>query len=139
MSHWAFLPHIPYPAAKTGYWSPVTSTLNWCEEVCAVYPTVIRYLGAILLTRGQIQDYYATIYSAEIVNALTNLMFVWLGVKGLISCIRNKHDSIFLVAYIGYLVVGIGSFLFHSTLKCKLSGDCCPTCLSREPFVCGDC
>lgn len=28
------LPFIPYPQAKSGYWSPVTSTLNWCEEVC---------------------------------------------------------------------------------------------------------
>lgn len=27
------LPHIPYPPAKAGFWSPVTSTLNWCEEV----------------------------------------------------------------------------------------------------------
>lgn len=30
---WPF-PHFPYPPAKPGYWSPVTSTLNWCEEVC---------------------------------------------------------------------------------------------------------
>lgn len=27
------LPHISYPPAKAGFWSPVTSTLNWCEEV----------------------------------------------------------------------------------------------------------
>ncbi|TQB69110.1 Alkaline ceramidase 3 [Monascus purpureus] len=74
MSHWAFLPHIPYPAAKTGYWSPVTSTLNWCEE-----------------------DYYATIYSAEIVNALTNLMFVWLGVKGLISYPMQLVDELSMI------------------------------------------
>ncbi|KAJ5380289.1 uncharacterized protein N7496_002717 [Penicillium cataractarum] len=90
------LPHIPYPPAKAGFWSPVTSTLNWCEE-----------------------DYYATVYSAEIVNTLTNLLFMWLGIKGIISCRRNGHDQIFTVAFLGYLVVGTGSFLFHSTLKCK--------------------
>ncbi|KAJ5679410.1 hypothetical protein N7462_007654 [Penicillium macrosclerotiorum] len=90
------LPHFPYPPSKAGFWSPVTSTLNWCEE-----------------------DYYATVYSAEIVNALTNLLFMWLGIKGIISCRRNQHDQIFLVALLGYLVVGTGSFLFHSTLKCK--------------------
>ncbi|KAJ5454319.1 uncharacterized protein N7458_005275 [Penicillium daleae] len=77
------LPHIPYPPAKAGFWSPVTSTLNWCEE-----------------------DYYATVYSAEIVNALTNLLFMWLGIKGIISCRRNGHDQIFTVAFLGYLVVG---------------------------------
>ncbi|KAJ5190781.1 uncharacterized protein N7498_009766 [Penicillium cinerascens] len=90
------LPFIPYPPAKAGFWSPVTSTLNWCEE-----------------------DYYATVYAAEIVNSLTNLLFMWLGIKGIISCRRNGHDQVFLVALLGYLIVGTGSFLFHSTLKCK--------------------
>ena len=28
---------FPYPPSKEGYWAPVTSTLNWCEEVR--YPT----------------------------------------------------------------------------------------------------
>lgn len=58
-------------------------------------------------------------YSAEIVNALTNLAFMWLGIKGIISCRLNGHDQIFTVAFLGYLIVGMGSFLFHSTLKCK--------------------
>ncbi|KAA8566785.1 hypothetical protein EYC84_009885 [Monilinia fructicola] len=71
-----YLPSIPYPPARPeeGYWAPVTSTINWCEE-----------------------DYYATIYSAEIVNTLTNLLFIWLCIKGTRNC--------------------TGSFLFHSTLK----------------------
>jgi Ceramidase len=64
------------------------------------------------------QDYYATIYSAEIVNAMTNLMFVYLSYKGIRNCIRNGHDTVFLVSFLGYLIVGLGSFLFHSTLKC---------------------
>lgn len=58
-------------------------------------------------------------YSAEIVNTLTNLLFVYLAIKGIANCLRNGHDGIFLVTFIGYLLVGIGSFLFHSTLKCK--------------------
>ncbi|PGH12089.1 hypothetical protein AJ79_04488 [Helicocarpus griseus UAMH5409] len=85
---------IPYPPAGAGYWTPVTSTLNWCEE-----------------------DYYASIYFAEIVNSITNFLFLLLGVKGVISCRKNGHDSIFQIAFLGYLVVGFGSFLFHSTLK----------------------
>ncbi|EPE32368.1 alkaline ceramidase [Glarea lozoyensis ATCC 20868] len=86
---------FPYPPAREdGYWAPVTSTINWCEE-----------------------DYYATIYSAEIVNTLTNLLFIALGAKGIRNCLKYKHDSVFLVAFLGYLLVGSGSFAFHSTLK----------------------
>ncbi|GIK03137.1 hypothetical protein Aspvir_007206 [Aspergillus viridinutans] len=94
MPQWSFPTSIPYSPSRAGYWSPVTSTLNWCEE-----------------------DYYVTIYSAEIVNSLTNLLFMWLGFKGIRSCRRYGHDTIFQVAFYGYLVVGTGSFLFHSTLK----------------------
>ncbi|OJJ46962.1 hypothetical protein ASPZODRAFT_1863333 [Penicilliopsis zonata CBS 506.65] len=88
------LPSLPYPPAGDGYWGSVTSTLNWCEE-----------------------DYYATQYSAEIVNSLTNLIFVYLAAKGISSCLRNGHDRVFLVAFLSYLVIGLGSFCFHSTLK----------------------
>jgi dihydroceramidase len=118
------LPFFPYPPAKDGYWEPVTSTLNWCEEVC-ISPTTtnvkrIAHKTEPALTFTFTQDYYATPYAAEIVNTLTNLLFMWLGVQGILSCRRNGHDQIFTVALLGYLVVGTGSFLFHSTLKCKL-------------------
>ncbi|KAH8808410.1 alkaline ceramidase [Xylogone sp. PMI_703] len=90
------LPSVRYPPARPGegYWTPVTSTINWCEE-----------------------DYYATLWSAEIVNTLTNLLFMALGVKGLRNCFKHDHDSVFVVSFIGYLLVGTGSFFFHSTLK----------------------
>src|ERR1700761_1669358 len=65
------------------------------------------------------KDYYATPYSAEIVNAFTNLMFMYLAYKGISSCFRYNHDTVFVVAFVGYLIVGTGSFFFHSTLKCK--------------------
>jgi hypothetical protein len=67
------------------------------------------------------QDYYATIYAAEIINTLTNLLFMYLATKGIHNCIKNGHDTVFLVAFIGYLLVGSGSFLFHATLKCTRS------------------
>jgi len=68
--------------------------LNWCEE-----------------------DYYATLYAAEITNTLTNLLFMYLALKGINNCLKNNHDKIFLVTFVGYLLVGSGSFLFHATLK----------------------
>lgn len=74
-----------------------------------------------MLIRTAAEDYYATIYSAEIVNTLTNLLFIALGTKGLWNCIKYGHDTVFKVAFIGYLLVGSGSFAFHSTLKCRSS------------------
>ncbi|KAF7507232.1 hypothetical protein GJ744_010790 [Endocarpon pusillum] len=90
----SYLPSIPYPSAGNGAWSPVTSTINWCEE-----------------------DYYASIYCAEIVNSFTNLAFISLAYKGISSCIRNGHDTDFLVGFISYLAIGLASFCFHTTLK----------------------
>lgn len=90
----SWLPSFPYPPSGEGYWSPVTSTLNWCEE-----------------------DYYATTYSAEIVNSFTNLAFMFLAYKGISNCIQQGHDRVFLASFISYLVIGLGSFCFHSTLK----------------------
>lgn len=45
-------------------------------------------------------------------------MFVFLAIKGLRNCYREDHDKVFMVTFSGYLAVGTGSFLFHSTLKC---------------------
>jgi dihydroceramidase len=68
--------------------------LQWCEE-----------------------DYYASYYCAEIVNTLTNILFVYLSYKGVKSCWKHGHDTVFAVAYFGYFLVGFGSFMFHATLK----------------------
>ncbi|KAF2841225.1 aPHC-domain-containing protein [Patellaria atrata CBS 101060] len=91
------LPSISYPLARSGYWDPVTSTLNWCEE-----------------------DYYATIYVAEIVNTFTNAVFILLAYKGIRNCIRNGHATVFLVGFLSYLFIGLGSFLFHMSLKYEM-------------------
>lgn len=63
------------------------------------------------------QNYYATRYSAEIVNTLTNLLFIYLAFVGIRNCLQHGHDRIFLITFIGYLFVGSGSFAFHTTLK----------------------
>lgn len=64
------------------------------------------------------QNYVVTKYSAELVNTLTNLLFMYLAIKGIHNCLKHGHDKVFLVAFIGYLLVGSGSFAFHATLKC---------------------
>ncbi|KAH7136655.1 ceramidase-domain-containing protein [Dactylonectria macrodidyma] len=84
----------PYPDYKPGFWGQQTSTLNFCEE-----------------------DYVLSFYCAEFCNTLTNGLFLWLGFKGIRNCLKYSHPGIFLVAYIGYIVVGMGSISFHTTLK----------------------
>ncbi|KAJ4367502.1 alkaline ceramidase ydc1 [Neocucurbitaria cava] len=80
------LPSIPYPPEQEGWWSPITSTIDWCEE-----------------------NYVVTQYSAEIINTLTNLLFMYLAAKGIRNCLKHGHDTVFLVAFIGYLLVGSGN------------------------------
>lgn len=84
---------IPYRESRTGFWGKPTSTLNWCEE-----------------------DYNLTYYCAEVVNTATNLVFMWLGFKGLRNVIKYNHERIFILAFLGYIIVGLGSMAFHATL-----------------------
>ncbi|KAI8629300.1 alkaline dihydroceramidase [Xylariaceae sp. FL1651] len=85
---------FPYPEPRPGFWGDKTSTLNFCEE-----------------------DYVISYYCAEVCNTLTNFLFLWLGVRGIRGCIKYAHPPIFLVTFIGYIIVGCGSTLFHASLK----------------------
>lgn len=77
----------------------------------------IPSLSCPLLTTCQ--DYNITYYCAELVNTLTNLMFIYLGLKGIRNVVLYSQDPIFILAFMGYLVVGLGSMAFHATLKCR--------------------
>lgn len=84
----------PYRESRDGIWTPQTSTLNWCEE-----------------------DYNITPYCAEFINTATNFIFMYLGIMGIRDCLRHAHDRVFIVLYLGYMIVGLGSMAFHATLK----------------------
>ncbi|KAK3298913.1 ceramidase [Chaetomium fimeti] len=88
---------IPYREARDGFWGDQTSTLNWCEE-----------------------DYNISFYCAEVVNTVTNLVFIWLGAKGLRNVLAYAHSRVFVLAFLGYVVVGLGSMAFHTTLKYEM-------------------
>ncbi|KAI1304725.1 alkaline dihydroceramidase [Xylaria venustula] len=85
---------FPYHEPRPGFWGEKTVTLNFCEE-----------------------DYVMSYYCAEVCNTITNALFLWLGVRGINGCIKYGHPSIFFVTFIGYIIVGVGSTLFHATLK----------------------
>ncbi|KAI1840500.1 hypothetical protein JX265_008603 [Neoarthrinium moseri] len=85
---------FPYHEPRDGFWGEKTVTLNFCEE-----------------------DYVMSYYCAEVCNTVTNLLFIWLGLKGIRDCLKYSHPTIFTIAFIGYMVVGVGSTFFHATLK----------------------
>jgi dihydroceramidase len=43
---------------------------------------------------------------------------MWLGVKGLRNVIAYSHSKVFILVFLGYIVIGFGSMAFHTTLKC---------------------
>lgn len=124
-----------------GYWGEKTSTLNFCEEVRNSSSTVLGVADPCL--PPSTQDYVVSYYCAEVCNVsychillfqsalvftdltlkktLTNLLFLWLGFKGVHNCTSQGHPRIFLVAYLGYVIVGLGSTAFHTSLKCSSS------------------
>ncbi|CAP60242.1 uncharacterized protein PODANS_1_5540 [Podospora anserina S mat+] len=83
------------PHALEGVWSPPTMRISFCEE-----------------------DYAVSRYFAEFISTLTNLAYVYYalvymygpGSKGLFS---PRYDFM----SISLLVLGIGSFAFHATLR----------------------
>ncbi|KAK4188002.1 ceramidase-domain-containing protein [Podospora australis] len=88
---------IPYREARSGFWGEQTSTLNWCEE-----------------------DYNISFYCAEVINTLTNLVFMYLGLKGLRNVFEFHHSRVFIPIFLGYIIVGLGSMAFHTTLKYEM-------------------
>ncbi|KAL2265812.1 hypothetical protein VTJ83DRAFT_6912 [Remersonia thermophila] len=90
------------PYSNHGVWSPPTSRANFCEE-----------------------DYNITFYLAEFINALTNVTYVYLALRAMYGPSHRRRDGgrrrllrpswDFMSASL--LVLGLGSFLFHATLR----------------------
>lgn len=75
-----------------GYWHPVTSMIDWCES-----------------------NYTHSYYIAEFWNTISNLAYILLGSYGIY---KNKYaEKRFKIAFSSLILVGIGSALFHGTLK----------------------
>jgi dihydroceramidase len=82
----------PSTTATKGYWEPITATIDWCED-----------------------NYRYSSYIVEFWNTLTSFLFVLAGAFGFIQHFRLPLPA--RVAFIGVVVVGIGSILFHGTMK----------------------
>ena len=44
---------------------------------------------------------------------------MWLGFKGLRNVYAYSHSRVFILVFLGYMVIGLGSMAFHTTLKCQ--------------------
>lgn len=76
-----------------GWWGPKSANTNWCEKDYAVSP-----------------------YVAEFGNCLSSLAIVLNGIYGIWRHWRKTEDR-FFYAYFIFIVVGLGSALFHGTLR----------------------
>lgn len=84
-----------YPEEQLhGFWGDVTATIDWCEE-----------------------NYVISDYVAEYLNTTTNSVFILLAAFAIFHAYRNLLEPRFLFTAFGFLLVGVGSWLFHMTLK----------------------
>lgn len=86
---------IPYPPEqKHGFWGTPTSTIDWCEE-----------------------NYVISTYIAEALNTVTNSCFIALASFAIYHAHKNRLDLRFILSAFGFLLVGVGLWLFHMTLR----------------------
>ncbi|KAJ3178476.1 Alkaline ceramidase 3 [Geranomyces variabilis] len=85
--------HSTVAIGREGYWGPVTSTLDWCEENYEVLPMI-----------------------AEMWNASTNIFFLLWPLVGIYSAYKTNSERGYYASYAALMLVGCGSFLFHGTL-----------------------
>ena len=78
---------------NVGYWSPSTSSIDWCER-----------------------NYVVTRYIAEFWNCLSSFSMCLLGGILFVRGLRNKVEHRFLFSSLGFVLVGLGSAYFHGTL-----------------------
>jgi len=98
------------PSDKPGFWGTPTSTIDWCED-----------------------NYQASWYIAEFWNTVSNLSMIVPAIYGIIIARREKLESRFQIMHFLFLMVGIGSTLFHMTLRHSMQ------VLDEVPMIWGSC
>jgi len=79
----------------TPFWGTPTSNIDWCE-----------------------QNYSWTPFIAEFYNSLSNFPLVALGIFGCWKSLQEKKViGAHFLAYFCLFIIGLGSFMFHATLK----------------------
>ena len=81
------------PVGNTGMWGPITSSVDWCEK-----------------------NYVYVSFVAELWNSLSSFAMVAVGVAGILLNYKVLERR-FLLAYFFVALLGLGSVLFHASLK----------------------
>ena len=76
-----------------GFWGPVLSSVDWCEE-----------------------NYQSTHYVAEFHNTITGLAIVLAGVTALSNGVRNSLEWRYILQGCLLTLVGVGTMAFHGTM-----------------------
>ncbi|GAO46657.1 putative alkaline dihydroceramidase Ydc1 [Saitoella complicata NRRL Y-17804] len=83
-------------AEREGWWGPPSATIDWCEE-----------------------NYVISSFIAEFINTTTNLGFMVLALFLIVNTIKQGHETRMIITALGFMLVGLGSFLFHASLLYK--------------------
>ncbi|KAI9329180.1 ceramidase [Obelidium mucronatum] len=80
-----------------GFWSPVTSTKDWCEENYAISPYIVEFF-----------------------NSISCIGYIFGMLAGLWSIRGGAVDSAYIVGFCSIGIMGLGSFMFHASLKYEM-------------------
>jgi len=90
--------HSAHKPKNLGYWGNITANVDWCED-----------------------NYVFTNYVAEFWNSISSLSFVLIGLMLYFNELdvfkSSKSETTFILCYLSCIFVGLGSFLFHGTLR----------------------
>ncbi|BFZ00462.1 hypothetical protein BsWGS_03501 [Bradybaena similaris] len=81
-------------APVEGYWGKPTATIDWCEE-----------------------NYVVSLYVAEFWNTVSNVVMIFAPLVMVYFGRQDNHEKRFIYSFLALSVVGIGSWLFHMTLR----------------------
>jgi dihydroceramidase len=134
--------HIPTPRTihdgilEAPFWGWPTATIDWCEESKSSASSLFISFHCVLI---KLLDYTISPYIAEFVNTMTNAFFsirallhlansrvVSLACFGVRNSIRERYHPWFIATELGFMLVGIGSWLFHATLLYQVSDPSIP-------------
>lgn len=98
-----------FSAQWPSFWGDKTSTLDWCEENYLYSQYVAEFC----------KNLHLFIYLLMILvgNATSNFFFMYIAVKGGYDAYRARIPLRFVMLYASVFIVGLGSLLFHATLK----------------------
>jgi dihydroceramidase len=78
----------------SGYWGPITATLDWCEVRCS-FPRSPYYIPYPSVQA----NYQFSHYVAEMSNTFSNLVFIFISLYGARLSMKESLPTRYLVAF----------------------------------------